>query len=110
MFVLLVALGADYNIFFLGRVREAVARRSTRDAVAEGLRGTGEVITSAGLILAGTFAALMAAPLTSLVQMGFAIAAGIALDTFVVRTFVVPATTVLLGRRAWWPSARARTA
>jgi len=110
LFVLLVALGADYNIFFMGRVREAVGRQRTPDAVAEGLRGTGRVITSAGLILAGTFAALMAAPLQSLAQMGFATAAGIALDTFVVRTFVVPALTVLFDRYTWWPSGRARMA
>jgi len=108
LFVLLVALGADYNIFFMGRVREAVGREPTDKAVVEGLRGTGRVITSAGLILAGTFAALMAAPLQSLAQMGFATAAGIFLDTFVVRTFVVPAATVLLGRWTWWPSSRAR--
>ena len=108
LFVLLVALGADYNIFFMGRVREAVGGAPTDEAVVEGLRGTGRVITSAGLILAGTFAALMAAPLQSLAQMGFATAAGIILDTFVVRTFVVPAATVLLGRRTWWPSPRGR--
>jgi len=101
-------LGADYNIFFMGRVREAVGGAPTDEAVVEGLRGTGRVITSAGLILAGTFAALMAAPLQSLAQMGFATAAGIILDTFVVRTFVVPAATVLLGRRTWWPSPRGR--
>ena len=108
VFVLLVALGADYNIFFMGRVREAVRSQPTEKAVVEGLRGTGRVITSAGLILAGTFAAMMAAPLQSLAQMGFATAAGIILDTFVVRTFVVPAATVLLGRWTWWPSSRAR--
>ena len=108
LFVLLVALGADYNIFFMGRVREAVGDQPTDNAVVEGLRGTGRVITSAGLILAGTFAALMAAPLQSLAQMGFATAAGIVLDTFVVRTFVVPAATVLLGRWTWWPSTRTR--
>jgi len=108
LFVLLVALGADYNIFFMGRGREAVGGAPTDEAVVEGLRGTGRVITSAGLILAGTFAALMAAPLQSLAQMGFATAAGIILDTFVVRTFVVPAATVLLGRRTWWPSPRGR--
>ena len=108
LFVLLVALGADYNIFFMARVREAVRGRPTDKAVVEGLRGTGRVITSAGLILAGTFAAMMAAPLQSLTQMGFATAIGICLDTFVVRTFVVPAVTVLLGGWTWWPSARAR--
>jgi len=112
LFVLLVALGADYNIFFMARVREAVRSQPTDKAVVEGLRGTGRIITSAGLILAGTFAAMMAAPLQSLAQMGFATAIGICLDTFVVRTFVVPAATVLLGKWTWWPSgpARVRTA
>ncbi len=108
LFVLLVALGVDYNIFLMSRVREEAGRRPTDQAVATGLRLTGGVITSAGLILAGTFAALMAAPLRSLAQMGFAVTVGILLDTFVVRTFLVPSLAVLLGRWNWWPSARFR--
>ncbi|MBW3620877.1 MAG: MMPL family transporter [Actinobacteria bacterium] len=108
LFVLLVALGADYNIYLMSRVREEADRRTTRAAVAEGTRLTGGVITSAGLILAGSFAALMSADLASMRQMGFAMTVGILLDTFVVRTFLVPSIAVLLGRFNWWPSARAR--
>lgn len=107
LFVLLVALGVDYNIFLMGRVREEAARRTTREAVAEGVRHTGRIITSAGVILAGTFAVLLAAPLRSLMQLGLAAAVGILLDTFVVRALVVPSLAILLGRWNWWPSARA---
>ncbi|MDX1657781.1 MAG: MMPL family transporter [Nitriliruptorales bacterium] len=107
LFVLLVALGADYNIYLMSRVREEAQDRSTVAAVREATRLTGGVITSAGLILAGTFAAMMSAEMNSLVQMGFATTAGILLDTFVVRTFLVPSIATLLGRRNWWPSSRA---
>ncbi|HWH33434.1 MAG TPA: MMPL family transporter [Egibacteraceae bacterium] len=107
LFVLLVGLGVDYSIFLMGRVREEAQRRITRDAVAEGVRTTGRVITSAGIILAGTFAALIAAPMRSMTQLGFAAAAGILLDTFLVRALLVPSLAVLLGRWNWWPSARA---
>lgn len=108
LFVLLVALGIDYSIFLMSRVREEAGRRPTVPAVAFGLRSTGHVITSAGVILAGTFGALMAAPLVPLQQIGFAVAIGILLDTFVVRSFMVPSAAVLLGRWNWWPSRRAR--
>ncbi len=107
LFVLLVALGVDYSIFLMGRVREEATHRATRDAVAEAVRHTGRIITSAGVILAGTFAVLLFAPLRSLVQLGLAAAVGILLDTFVVRALLVPALAVLLGRWNWWPSARA---
>ncbi len=110
LYVLLVALGADYNIYLMSRVREEAETKETVAAVAEGVRLTGGVITSAGLILAGTFAAMMAAPMTSLQQMGFATTVGILLDTFVVRTFLVPSIATLLGRANWWPSARAQRA
>ncbi len=110
LYVLLVALGADYNIYLMSRVREEAERRTTREAVAEGTRLTGGVITSAGLILAGSFAALMAADLSSMREMGFATTVGILLDTFVVRTFLVPSIATLLGRHNWWPSARSREA
>lgn len=110
LYVLLVALGADYNIYLMSRVREEAERRPTRAAVAEATRLTGGVITSAGLILAGSFAALMSADLASLRQMGFATTVGILLDTFVVRTFLVPSIAVLLGRFNWWPSSRAQRA
>jgi RND superfamily putative drug exporter len=108
LFVMLVALGADYNIFLMSRIREEADAKETRVAVARGLSLTGGVITSAGIILAGTFAALMTAPLKGLVQAGFATTVGILLDTFVVRSMLVPSIAVLVGRGNWWPSARAK--
>ena len=110
LFVMLVALGADYNIFLTSRIREEAQKTDTREAVGRGLALTGHVITSAGLILAGTFAALMFAPLKGLIQIGFATTIGILLDTFVVRSLMVPSIAVLLGRWNWWPSKRAQRA
>ncbi len=107
LFVMLVALGADYNIFLMSRIREESRTRTTADATAYSLMATGHVITSAGLILAGTFAALMLAPLRSLQQFGFAVTLGILLDTFVVRSLLVPSIAILLHRHNWWPSRRA---
>ncbi|MGH2725994.1 MAG: MMPL family transporter, partial [Actinomycetota bacterium] len=107
LFVMLVALGADYNIFLMSRIREEARLHTTADATARGLALTGHVITSAGLILAGTFGALMLAPLRSLQQFGFAVTVGILLDTFVVRSLLVPSIAVILGRHNWWPSRRA---
>ncbi len=104
LFIILVALGVDYNIFLMSRIREECARRPMREAVRHGLETTGGVITSAGVILAGTFACLMIVPLEQLFQLGFGIAVGVFIDTFVVRTLLVPAVTDLLGPRAWWPS------
>lgn len=104
LFIILVALGADYNIFVTSRIREELAAgKDTAEAAAAGLVQTGRVITSAGLILAGTFAALLIAPLPNLRQMGFAVAAGILIDTFIVRSLLVPAATIMLGRAAFWP-------
>jgi RND superfamily putative drug exporter len=107
LFVILVALGADYNIFLVGRIREEAERMPTRLAVVRGLSATGHVITSAGLILAGTFAALLMAPLGGMVQMGFAATVGILVDTFLVRSLLVPSIAMLVGPASWWPSARA---
>jgi RND superfamily putative drug exporter len=103
MFVMLVALGMDYNIFLIGRVKEEVAIHGTRDGTRLALARTGGIITSAGIIMAGTFASMMSASLVGLVQIGFAVAFGVLLDTFVVRTTLVPAIIVLLGRWSWWP-------
>jgi RND superfamily putative drug exporter len=104
LFVILVALGADYNIFIMSRIREeADAGHEIHEAVSRGLTLTGRVITSAGLILAGTFAALLIAPLPNLQQIGFAVTVGILIDTFLVRSIMVPAATMLLGRWAFWP-------
>lgn len=104
LFVILVALGADYNIFIMSRIREeADAGYEVHEAVSRGLTLTGRVITSAGLILAGTFAALLIAPLPNLQQIGFGVTVGILIDTFLVRSVMVPAATMLLGRWAFWP-------
>ena len=108
LYVTLVALGADYNIFLMGRIREEARSIDTRQAVATGLAATGHVITSAGLILAGTFAALLAAPFAGMVQLGFAATMGLLIDTFVVRSLLVPSIAVLAGSASWWPSARSR--
>lgn len=107
LFVMLVALGADYNIFLMSRIREEARTHTTAAATARGLALTGHVITSAGLILAGTFAALLVAPLRSLQMFGFAVTVGILLDTFVVRSLLVPSIATILGRHNWWPSSRA---
>jgi RND superfamily putative drug exporter len=103
-FIFLVALGVDDNIFLMTRVREERARGlSTREAVIAGLQSTGGVITSAGLILAGTFASLMALDLEALFQVGFTVTLGLLVDAFLVRTFLVPSLALLLGERNWWP-------
>lgn len=102
-FIFLVALGVDYNIFLMTRAREEAARRGTREGTLAALVSTGGVVTGAGLILAGTFATLTLLPLEELVQIGATIAAGVLLDTFVVRTLLIPAITYRLGERAWWP-------
>lgn len=104
LLVILVALGADYTIFIMSRIREeAAAGTEIHQAVTRGLTATGKVITSAGIILAGAFAALVTAPLGELRQIGFAVTVGVLIDTFVVRTLIVPAATMLLGRWAFWP-------
>jgi len=106
MFVMLVALGMDYNIFLIGRVKEEVAAHGSRDGTRQALARTGGIITSAGIIMAGTFASMLSGSILGLLQIGFAVAFGVLLDTFVVRTTLVPAITVLLGRWAWWPRRR----
>ncbi len=102
-FIFLVALGVDYNIFLMDRVRHEARTLGTRDGTLRALTSTGSVITSAGIILAGTFAALTLLPLEPLVQIGAAVSLGVLLDTFVVRALLVPSLTHLLGDRAWWP-------
>jgi putative drug exporter of the RND superfamily len=108
LFVILVGAGADYTIYLVSRIREEATHRSTREAVRHATAATGGVISSAGFILAGTFLALVVADLRPLAQMGFAVAAGIVLDTMVVRTLLVPAIATALGRTNWWPSRRGR--
>ena len=102
-FIFLVALGVDYNVFLLARVREECAHHPTEQAVTIALQRTGGVITSAGLVLAATFGVLMAVPLEALFQIGFVVALGLLADTFLVRALLVPALAVRLGERNWWP-------
>ncbi|MEV5934556.1 MMPL family transporter [Streptomyces sp. NPDC052079] len=109
-FVFLVALGVDYNIFLMSRVREEALVHGTRQGVLRGLTTTGGVITSAGVVLAATFAALMVIPLAFLVQIAFIVAFGVLLDTLVVRSLLVPALVLDIGPPAWWPSALSRRA
>lgn len=103
MFVFLVALGIDYSIFLFGRIKEEVGHHGIREGVHTAVSSTGAIITSAGLILAGTFAGLMAGELAFLSQVGFAVAFGVLVDTFVVRTILDPALAALFGRWTWWP-------
>ncbi len=107
-FIFLVALGVDYNIFLMARVREEAHVRPTREAMLKGLAVTGSVITSAGIVLAGTFSVLAVLPLVALTQIGITVAFGVLLDTLVVRSVLVPALTFELGERTWWPSWLAR--
>ncbi|HTZ44811.1 MAG TPA: MMPL family transporter [Jatrophihabitans sp.] len=107
-FVFLVALGIDYNIFLMTRVREETLQFGTREGVLRGLAVTGGVITSAGIVLAATFAVLGVLPLVFLAEIGFAVAFGVLLDTVVVRSILVPSVCLELGSRIWWPSSLAR--
>jgi RND superfamily putative drug exporter len=113
MFIFLLALGEDYNILVMSRIREEAARLPLREAVVKAIGATGSTVTSAGLVLAGTFAvfAVISARQpggSSVESVGFGLAVGILLDTFVVRTVLVPATVTLIGRLNWWPAAMGR--
>lgn len=103
VFVLLVALGADYNIFLISRVREESEGRGTHEGIRVASAYTGGIITSCGIILAGTFAAMMVAPLQTFLQIGFAVAVGVLVDTFIIRAVLVPAIAALVGEKNWWP-------
>ncbi len=103
-FIFLVALGIDYTIFLMARVREEARTHGTREGTLRALAATGPVITSAGIILAGTFSVLMTLPVTFTFDLGFMVALGILLDTFIVRTIMVPAAIELIGDKIWWPS------
>jgi putative drug exporter of the RND superfamily len=107
-FVFLVALGIDYNIFLMTRAREESARHGTRDGVLRALAVTGGVITSAGMVLAATFGALAVLPLLFLAQMAFLVGFGVLLDTFLVRSLVVPSAVAIIGDTVWWPSRLSR--
>lgn len=108
-FLFLVALGVDYNIFLMSRVREEAAHHGTVEGTKRGLAVTGGVITSAGVVLAATFAVLATLPLVMLIQIGILVAVGVLIDTVLVRSIVVPALTMSLGSRTWWPSKLWRT-
>ncbi len=104
VFVFLVALGIDYNIFLMSRVKEETPAHGTRRASLIGLSATGGVITSAGLVLAGTFAVLATLPLVAFAEIGFAVALGVLIDTLVVRSVLVTALNLDIGPRIWWPN------
>jgi putative drug exporter of the RND superfamily len=105
-FIFLVALGVDYNIFLISRIREESVKLGNKEGVIAGLEKTGGVITSAGIILAGTFLALMSLPIEQLFQLGFTVALGLLVDTFLVRAILVPSIAFQLGDLNWWPGKR----
>jgi len=111
LFIFLMALGSDYNILVMRRIREEAQVRPLRQAVEMALARTGSTVTAAGLILAGTFGVLLVtSSVTETKELGFGVAAGILMDTFLVRTLLIPALVVLLGRWNWWPSLPSRRA
>jgi RND superfamily putative drug exporter len=104
IFIFLVALGVDYNIFMSARIREEARQIGTRPGILRGLGVTGGVITAAGIVMAGTFAALAQLPDVSVAEVGIAVALGVLLDTLLVRTVLVPASLLIIGERVWWPT------
>jgi RND superfamily putative drug exporter len=107
-FVFLVALGIDYNIFLMTRAREETAKSGTWHGMLRALAVTGGVITSAGLVLAATFGALAVLPLLFLVQIAFLVSLGVLIDTFIVRSLLVPGLVLEIGPKTWWPSRLSR--
>jgi len=103
-FVFLVALGVDYNIFLIARAREETIKHGSEQGILRALAVTGGVITSAGIVLAGTFSVLAVLPLTFLTEIGFVVAFGVLLDTFLVRSVLVPSIALTMGDKFWWPS------
>jgi len=101
-------LGVDYNIFLMTRVREESIKLGTRAGILKGLTVTGGVITSAGIVLAATFLVLGVLPLVFLREIGFAVAIGVLIDTFIVRSTLVPALSYDIGKKVWWPSRLAK--
>jgi RND superfamily putative drug exporter len=109
-FVFLVALGIDYNIFLMTRVREETIKHGTRAGMTKGVTVTGGVITSAGIVLAATFTVLGILPLVFLAELGFTVGFGVLLDTLIVRSILVPALVHSIGPKIWWPSQLAKEA
>ena len=103
-FIFLVALGIDYNIFLMTRVREEAIKLGTRAGVTKAVTVTGGVITSAGVVLAATFTVLGILPLVALAEIGFTVGFGVLLDTLIVRSILVPALVHHIGPKIWWPS------
>jgi|TARA_B100000809_G_scaffold184185_1_gene182182 uncharacterized membrane protein YdfJ with MMPL/SSD domain len=108
IFVFLVALGADYNIFVIARIKEETERLGFNEGIAVAVGKTGGVVTSAGIILASTFAVLTTLPLRDVFQLGMAVMLGVLIDTFVVRTLLVPSMAAILKNYSWWPSLGSR--
>jgi RND superfamily putative drug exporter len=108
VFVMLAAVGADYNIFLVSRIHEESETKSMKEAVHYAVANTGGVITSCGIILAGTFATLATSSLPVVLQIGVPIAIGVLVDTFLIRALLVPALASIAGRWSWWPSRLAR--
>jgi RND superfamily putative drug exporter len=108
-FVFLVALGIDYNIFLMTRVREETIKNGVREGTLKALVVTGGVISSAGIVLASTFAALYVIPILFLAQIAFIVAFGVLLDTLIVRSLIVPGITLEVGRYMWWPSSLSKS-
>jgi RND superfamily putative drug exporter len=106
IFIFLVALGVDYNIFLAARVREESASLGIRQGTLRGLAVTGGVITAAGIVMAATFSALTLIPAVAVAEVGVAVALGVLLDTVLVRTVLVPASLLIIGERVWWPARR----
>ena len=106
MFIFLVALGSDYNIFITTRIRSEAMSRGLRDGVVKALSATGGVLTSAGIILAGTFLILLSQPVKDLAEISIGVALGVLIDTFLVRTALVPGLTLWIGPKAGWPGPR----
>jgi putative drug exporter of the RND superfamily len=104
IFIFLVALGVDYSIFMSARIREEAGQVGTRPGILRGLGVTGGVITAAGIVMAGTFAALAQLPDVSVAEVGSAVALGVLLDTLLVRTVLVPASLLIIGEQVWWPT------
>lgn len=104
MFIFLVALGADYNIFVMSRIKESTDLEGVKKGISKAISKTGGVVTSAGIILAGTFGIFTTLELRELFQLGFAVMLGVLIDTFIVRALLVPSMATLLGNKSWWPN------
>ena len=104
VFIILIAVGADYNIFLVSRIREEFHKRPLKEAISTSIANTGGVITACGIILAGTFGTLMTASLQLVFQIGAAISIGVLIDTFLIRAILIPSIATMAGRWSWWPS------